>query len=63
MKTTIINFTIIAAIVLLIWGGYRVDRWINYKLGYEDYVKKDMAPIENRLSTIEERLDKLEKDK
>jgi biopolymer transport protein ExbB/TolQ len=51
---------IIAAIFLVV-GGWKLERWINYKISYSSQVTEQVQPLVDRVSALEKRVEQLEK--
>ncbi len=63
MKTIIQVLVSIIAVALMIWGGWRIERWINYKMGYQYDVKEEIEPLRMDIKDLRERVERLEKGK
>ena len=51
-----ITVGVLALVVLMVWGGWRIKRWWNWKYGYG-------PKVEARIEQLEERVEKLEEMK
>ena len=42
--------------IILIWGGWKFERWVNWKLSYGNKVEQRIETLEKRVINIEESL-------
>lgn len=65
MKTITAWLAAVVVIGLLWYGGFQISRWWNYKFGYESKVQaevqKQLAPLEKRVTELEQEVSKLKK--
>jgi hypothetical protein len=54
----IVAFGLVASIG---YGGWCIEKWLNYKFSYESQVQEQMAPLEERVVALEKRVAELEK--
>lgn len=56
---------VLAVIAALAYGGFQLERWFKYKFGYESKVQaevqKQIAPLEKRVTELEQEVNKLKK--
>lgn len=46
--------------ILLVIGGWKLERWINYKMSYSSQVSEQVQPLVDRIVVLEKRVDALE---
>ncbi len=63
MKNATFVLISIPVLALIIWGGWRIERWINYKMGYQYDVKEELEPLRMDIKDLRERVERLEKGK
>ncbi len=47
----------------IIYGGWRFERWWNYKMSTQGHVQKEIQPLIVRIDALEKRVLELEKAK
>ena len=54
----IVAFALSVAAMLggIIYGGYKLNRWWNWKFGYESKVEEVIRPLQDRIKKLEEKL-------
>ena len=61
MKTSVLFVIALILIIVMGYYGWKLERYINYSLSYENQVKKQTQPFEERILKLEQRVDNLEK--
>ena len=51
----------IGTIVIIAFGGWKFERWINYKMNYQGQVQDEIAPVIERINDLEKRVTNLER--
>lgn len=57
-------FTFLVIIIILstvCYGGWKLNRWCDYKLGYQSLVLKELQPLSDKIFELEKRVADLEK--
>lgn len=52
---------IVITAILLVIGGWKLERWINYKMSYSSQVTSQVQPLVDRVTVLEKRVEQLEK--
>lgn len=61
IKLTITVMAAIGTIVIIAFGGWKFERWINYKMNYQGQVQDEIAPVIERINDLEKRVTNLER--
>lgn len=63
MKNILAVLLAVSILGSIAYGGYRFNRWANYKFGYQSLVQKELKPLEKKIANIETRIIALENNK
>jgi hypothetical protein len=63
MKNILVVLLVISILVAASYGGYKLNRWANYKFGYKSLVQKEFKPLEKKVADLETRIIALENNK
>lgn len=63
MKNKLVYEPIVLFVVVLCvaFGGWKFERWLNYKISYSSQVTEQVQPIVDRIVVLEKRVNALEK--
>jgi predicted PurR-regulated permease PerM len=65
VKVKSLQYVVVALVALILlcaatYGIYQGKRWFNYRFGYQDQVRAEIAPLEQRVAKLEARVKELE---
>jgi hypothetical protein len=60
MKTIGLYIALIAVVLALSYGSWRLERWAHYKFGYQSQVQSEIQPLVKRISVLEQRVSAIE---
>lgn len=57
VKTILVGILVIVVLVVIPYTGWRISRWWNYKMSYQDQVQteiqKAIKPLNDRITVLE----------
>lgn len=63
MKRTAIVLIILVVLAAIVVLGFVFERYVNWELGYKDRVEERVAPLEQKVRDLEDRIQKLERSR
>ena len=51
---------IVIAVLIAAYGGYKFERWVNWKLVYESNVESKLEELNKRINELQLRIERLE---
>ena len=61
LYSILITLGIIIALICIMYGSWKFERRINYKISYSSQVTEQIQPLVDRVTVLEKRVEQLEK--
>jgi len=63
MKNVLGILAAILFIIVLAYGNWQIERWWNYKFGYQSQVQAKLVPLQKQIADLQLRVSVLETNK